>query len=232
MSTFPRTDIHVHSNYSPCGIDVSIEKNIEVAVERGIELIAITDHGTTPRPQWIDSYFRDIATVNPPIILLTGMEVDVNLNGELIVERSIRKRFDILVAALHTRPGLTGEKLYKWWSSTLRKVITSGEVLVIAHPTDIAWYKINPPTEYILEVVDELKDSGVVVELNYHHRDPSNTFLRLCIERGVKITPTSDAHRLDEIGRFNWHRHKIRSLGFKLNDVNWLTPEEILNHIA
>ena len=87
MSTLPRTDIHMHSNYSPCGIDVSIEKDIEVAVERGIELIAITDHGTIPRPQWIDSYFRDIATVNPPIILLTGMEVDVNLNGELTVER-------------------------------------------------------------------------------------------------------------------------------------------------
>mgnify|MGYP003873233175 CR=1 FL=1 len=208
---------------------MSIEKDVEVAVERGIELIAITDHGTIPKPQWIENYFRDISTLNPPIILLTGIEIDVDVDGELVVERSIRKRFHITIAALHRWPGLVGERLYRWWSDTLRKVINSAEVLVIAHPTDIAWYKIYPPEEYCLEVVDELKSNGVVVEVNYHHRDPSDNFLRLCIERGVKITPTSDAHRLDEIGRLNWHKFKIESLGFRLSDVNWLSIEDILD---
>ncbi|RLE81111.1 MAG: hypothetical protein DRJ51_04525 [Thermoprotei archaeon] len=225
----PLTDLHMHSQFSPCGVDVDIYKDTYKAFEKGLKIIAITDHGTSRRPSWIKRYFKVLESINPPVIVLPGIEVDVNLKGEFVVERDVLKKFKVILAALHKLPDLKGESLYKWWRDTMIKISESGAAQIIAHPTDIGWHKVNVPPEYCLEVIDAIKENGLIVELNYHHADPLDPFLKLCIKNGVKLTPTSDAHKLKEIGHLNWHVAKIRGLGFALSDVNWLSEREIIS---
>jgi len=227
-NVIPLTDLHMHSQYSPCSVDVNISANIEIANKRGLRIIAITDHGTCPEPSWFKKYMNEINSIDSEIIVLPGMEVDVDLNGKLVVKREILKKLKIVIAALHRWPGLSGDMLYKWWRDTLITIAENREALIIAHPTDIGWRKITPPIEYCMEVLDVIKENDLVVELNYHHSDPLDFFLSLCIERKVKLTPTSDAHKLDEIGHLEWHKSRIMKLGYRIKDVNWLKMKEIL----
>ncbi len=230
----PKTDLHMHSQFSPCSVNTNIADNVKIAKLKGLKVIAITDHGTTKYPKWFNSYIKEIERVQASeesIRVLKGMEVDVTINGELIVDNKILKQLDVVIAALHTWPGLMGDPLYKWWYKVLSKVINEGHAWIIAHPTDIAWNKIEPPIELCLEIIDLAKENDIVIELNYHHKDPNDMFLKLCIERGVKITPTSDAHKLEEIGHFEWYTFRVNSVGYSIKDVNWLTVEELLKRI-
>ena len=48
----PKIDLHVHSQFSPCSKDTTIESIVSVAEEKKLEKIAITDHGKVEKPQW------------------------------------------------------------------------------------------------------------------------------------------------------------------------------------
>ena len=229
----PRTDLHMHSQFSPCSVNTTIADNVRVAKEKGLKVIAITDHGTCKRPEWFNTYLREIERIRGKenIIILKGMEVDVDIDGNLVVDKELLRELDVIIAALHRWPGIGGSALYKWWVKTIRKVAEEGIAWILAHPTDVGWMKLEPPLEYIAEVIDIIKETDMIIEINYHHKDPNDEFLRLCIERKVKMTPTSDAHKLEEIGNFNWYIERITKLGFKTNEVNWLSVDELLRRL-
>jgi len=233
-TVLPLTDLHQHTSYSPCGIDVSMKKNIEVAAAKGLRVIAFTDHGSVSEPKWINKYFEELSSLKTDNVeVLSGMEVDVDFNGNPVVKREILRKFDVIVAAIHKKPsGVSLDQLYLWWKKTLIAVAEGGFALVIAHPTDIGWFKLTPPLEYCLEVIDVFKENGIAVEINYHHKDPNDYFLSLCLKKGVKLTPTSDAHKLTEIGNLEWHKARVENLGVKIDEVNWLTERELFAYIS
>lgn len=231
MNKPPPTDLHLHSQFSPCAENVTVEEDVKVALNKGLQVIAITDHGTTKQPNWFKNYMKEVQRVRDHygsygIIVLTGMEVDMLEDGSLAVSDEILKKLDIVVAALHRLREYTPEK----WRRILVKALYSNYVKVLAHPTDIGWRKLKIPKEYVLEVLDVVKEQGILVEVNYHHKDPLKYFLKLCIKRGVSLTPTSDAHNLGEIGHLDWHLKYIASLD--LENVKWFTIREILNSIC
>ncbi len=66
-----RADLHIHTVLSPCGdLEMSPTKIIEKAVEKGLEIIGITDHNTTRHCQLI----RKLAET-AGIFTLMGVEV-------------------------------------------------------------------------------------------------------------------------------------------------------------
>ncbi|MEM5825611.1 MAG: PHP domain-containing protein, partial [Thermofilaceae archaeon] len=89
----PRLDLHVHSQFSPCANDVSIERDVETALAKGVRVIAITDHGTVPFPPWFENYLREVEwaqkKVEGRLTLLKGMEVDIVEGGRLAVSASL-----------------------------------------------------------------------------------------------------------------------------------------------
>ncbi len=56
-------DIHVHTEYSPCGGKPAgtIERNIAQAKERGLDFLALTDHAQWIKPADWERYFAEIA---------------------------------------------------------------------------------------------------------------------------------------------------------------------------
>ena len=112
------------------------------------------------------------------------------------------------------------------------RVVRSGVVAVIGHMTDVGWRVVNPPEEYVLEVLDEARSAGVMVEINYHHRNPQPRYVRLAIERGVKLVPSSDAHSLSEIGVLSWHESVVKPLARDQEAVNWASAWDLLRLVG
>lgn len=239
----PRIDLHVHSQFSPCAENVSVRGDAEVAVEKGIEVVAITDHGTEPQPRWIDRYFAELERVRREydgrLTLLSGMEVDV-VDGRLVVDSGILRRLDSIVASMHKLP--RGVDAAGYWRKCMLGAVRSGFARVLGHPTWIYGYRVEIvegeggsegwvvriPVEYLLEVLDEAREAGVAVELNYHHKDPNPLLLKLAVERGVKLVPNSDAHNLSEIGNASWYEQTLRAAGFPSPaEVKWLDPRDL-----
>ena len=63
---------------------------------------------------------------------------------------------------------------------------------------------------------------GIATEMNYHHRDPSPEFLGKCVKAGVRITPSSDAHILTEIGHFEWFEQLIAEIAIEKEEISWI----------
>jgi len=238
----PRVDLHVHSQFSPCAENVSVRGDAELAVEKGIEVMAITDHGTEPQPRWVDRYFAELERVRREfegrLTLLAGMEVDV-VDARLVVDGEILRRLDVVVASVHEIP--QGVEAAGYWRRCMLGAVRSGFAKVLGHPTWIYGYRVEIaeegggsegrvlrlPSEYVLEVLDEAREAGVAVELNYHHRDPNPLFLKLAVERGVELAPDSDAHNLSEIGNWSWYEQALRAAGASPAEARWLDPRKL-----
>ncbi|HDD34221.1 MAG TPA: PHP domain-containing protein [Thermofilaceae archaeon] len=226
----PRIDLHIHSQFSPCAVDVSVLEDARVAVERGLRVIAVTDHGTERKPSWLSSYFEALEEAREvygdELVLLSGIEVDIGPEGRLVVERRILEELEVVIASIHRIP--VGARVDKYWRRCMLEAVRSGVVAVLGHPTDIGWRKVELPEDYVLEVLDEAVSSGVAIEVNYHHRDPEPYFLELAIKRGVKLIPASDAHRLSEIGLLSWHESFTASLSYA-GRARWMSEAEAIS---
>jgi histidinol phosphatase-like PHP family hydrolase len=239
----PRIDLHVHSQFSPCAENVSVRGDAALAVEKGIEVMAITDHGTEPQPRWLDRYFAELERVRREfegrLTLLAGMEVDV-VEGRLVVESGVLRRLDVVVASVHEIP--QGVDAAGYWRRCALGAVRSGSARVLGHPTWVYGYRVELvegeagapegrvvrlPVEHVLEVLDEAREAGVAVELNYHHRDPNPLFVKLAVERGVELVPDSDAHNLSEIGNWSWYEQALRAAGVRPEAVRWLDPGKL-----
>jgi len=224
----PKTDLHVHSQFSPCAEDVTIEKNAEKALRKGVRILAITDHGVVKRPPWLAQYFHELEKVRKryegKIVILSGMEVDILDDGQPAVAGDILRSLDIVIGSVH-RVNAT-EPLESWYNK-VKKALERGWLHVLAHPTDAGWRKINPPVEQALELLDIAKSQGIAVEMNSHHRDPQLGFLKLAVKTRVKITPNSDAHNLREVADHTWHIKALKRAKIDPNEVNWLREKDI-----
>ncbi len=66
-----RADLHIHTCLSPCGdLDMSPRKIVQIAIERGLDIIAITDHNASEN---ILGAMK--AAAGKPLTVLAGMEV-------------------------------------------------------------------------------------------------------------------------------------------------------------
>jgi histidinol phosphatase-like PHP family hydrolase len=222
-TTIPRIDLHIHSEFSPCSKDTNVQDIALVAEGKGLKRIAITDHGTVKRPSWLPAYFSEIekARKKTQIDILTGMEVNIRPDGTLAVDNGILRNLDVVIGALHTLPvlGILRKKsILEEYEAIILKALEVSSFRILAHPTGLLWSK-RISSEIAEEIIRGLKERGVAVEMNYHHRDPSLEFLRRCIKSGLEITPSSDAHKLMDIGHFEWFEHQLAQIR---EPINWI----------
>jgi DNA polymerase (family 10) len=213
ISPIPRIDLHIHSEFSPCSRDTTIESIVTVAEKKGLKKIAITDHGRVSRPDWLAKYLNEIDRVRKKTHLdvLTGMEVDIKPRGRLAVEANALRDLDVIIAALHWIPVLDilrKRSISSEYEAMILEALDANHFHILAHPTGLFWTK-RIQSETLDKVIDRLKKEKIAVEINRHHNDPSLAFLEKCVEAGLSLTPSSDAHRLEEIGDFTWFENRI-----------------------
>ncbi len=222
----PKTDIHTHSEFSECSIDTTVCGNITMAVLRGLEVIAITDHAQHVLKVGFEKYIEKILRLRESnstgLKVLTGLEVDIKPDGEPDVNRRILRKLDVVIGALHNLP--YGKSFIESYRNVVLKALRGNWVDVLAHPTYVNEQSINLPTELIYEICEEVRENSVVVELNSNHRCPSDEFIKVCVDTGVMLTPVSDSHILSSIGVYDWQLQTLKRLNV-LDNVKWLTVD-------
>lgn len=235
----PVHDCHTHTCFAYCCVD------LDVAIERrlmdmlNIERVAVTEHSGhlffTAKDYWsVRDWFRG-SPLRPPENdrseaylqhvkdmvagdqrFLSGLEVDIDRNGQLLINDRLRQNLDFLIGAIHFLDDPKAADAPELFLFLAEKLMATGFIRVLAHPYRVfAWDGAgSKPTHTFDTLVAMLKRYDVAAELSFHHNHPSPEFFRKCLDAGVKISFGSDSHRLLKLGFFNPHFDFLRSIGY------------------
>lgn len=222
-----RGDCHLHSDWSDGGSP--IELMARTAARLGHEWAVLTDHSprlTVARGLSADrlrEQLEVIAELNgrlAPFRLLTGIEVDILLDGSLDQEPELLDRLDVVVASVHSKLRMDPRPM------TRRMVAAVGNPLVdvLGHCTGRLLDGRRPESRFdVDEVFGACAASGTAVEINCRpeRRDPPRRLLRQAVEAGVLFSIDTDAHAP---GQLDWQIH-----GCARAEECGVSPERVVN---
>ncbi|WP_174591002.1 PHP domain-containing protein [Methanocella conradii] len=202
-----KVDMHIHTSKSD-GRD-SLHNMVEAAEARGLDLIAITDHGPghgsgiNERQALETKKEAELLQPNYHVRILVGIEAEILPTGEVLLDS--REGLDIVLASYH---GASSVEAY--YQAVLRAV-TDPKVDVLAHH---AWVigGFEQAGEYDDVLIERMAAHGVAIEINSKHTLPSWDFLIKCRDAGVKYTIGSDAHKAADVGSVAWAKNTARHI--------------------
>jgi len=201
------------------------------ARERGLEYVAITDHGqrvtmargldrTRLLEQWdrIDRLNETLATEGPaPIVVLKGIEVDMLERGGLDLPDDVLARADWVVASLHYGQSQPRERI----TERILEAIRHPAVRVIGHPTGRL---INRRPAYDVDmeaVIAAAAAAGKFLEINAHpsRLDLDDHHAAAARRAGVRMVISTDAHSVRGLGVMRCGVLQARRAGLTSADV-------------
>jgi DNA polymerase (family X) len=222
-----KANLHAHTTWSDGAL--SIEGMARSAIERGLKVLAITDHsrslGIARGLQIADLHAQreEIqavqARLGSQLRLLHGTEVDILADGSLDFPDAELAQLDIVIASLHSSLRQPRETV----TARLLGAIRNPHVDIIGHPSgrllpnregaDLDW-------EAVLQAAVE---SGVALEINAdpERLDLNDVYARRAIELGIPLSINSDAHSAEALDLFRF--------GVAVARRAWATPEIVIN---
>jgi DNA polymerase (family X) len=221
-----RGDLHCHTTWSDGR--ASVEEMGRAARDRGYEYIAICDHtpavgavrGLTPDD--VRRQADEIAAANEvlaPFRVLRGIECDILPDGRLDLPDDVLAELEWVQASVHGGQRMPRREMTKRVEEALRNPYVS----CLSHPTGRLINR-RPENAVDLERVFELAiERGVAVEVNGlpDRLDLRGEHVRNAIRAGVKITCSTDSHRVAGLGNIALSVHTARR--------GWATPADVLN---
>ena len=213
-------DYHSHTTYSHG--KGSIADNTLVASQKGLEILAITDHAVrhpfigVNRKKY-DTIRKDLQEVQsryPDLTLLMGMEANIlGMAGDLDVTEEDAKLLDIVIAGYHLTSfpykfsdyfNITLNALTKYaFKSTKGQIARNTSMYVNAikrHKIDILTHPgFRLDIDY-KEVGKACSDYGTYVELSSRHRTPNDDNIESLMATDCIFVLNSDAHRSGDVG--------------------------------
>ncbi|GAA4889724.1 PHP domain-containing protein [Streptomyces coeruleoprunus] len=203
-----RGDCHVHSDWSDGGSP--IEEMGRTASALGHEWVALTDHSprlTVARGLSADrlrEQLEVVAELNErwaPFRMLTGIEVDILLDGSLDQDPALLERLDLVVASVHSKLRMDGPAMTR----RMLKAVRNPLVDVLGHCTGrLVSGRGRPESEFDADrVFAACAESGTAVEVNSRPErlDPPRRLLRQAVAAGVFFAIDTDAHAP---GQLDW----------------------------
>jgi putative hydrolase len=217
-------DIHIHSIASGHAFS-TVEEIVAAASERGLEGVAITDHGPAlPGGPHLYHFMalRFIPEVMQGVRVLRGIEANILDEGKLDVGEDALEQLDIVLAGFHEGCDYTGTSEAEN-TRTLLKVMENPWVDIIPHPGNPAY-----PIDYAA-VVDQAVRTNTALEINNSSFSISRKnsapncleIARLCAEKGALVAIGSDAHISTGVGRF---AHALEAL-----EQGGILPAQVVN---
>jgi len=220
-------ELHTHSTWSDGRL--SIREMAEAARQRGLKVIAITDHSASLgvagglSPDELAAQRREIqaaqAYLGETIRILQGAEVEILSDGSLDFRDEDLAKLDIVIASLHS--GLRQPR--QQVTERLVRAMRNPHVDVIGHPSG----RLIPDREGAdldMEVVlDTAAQTGVALEINAHpaRLDLDDIYARRAAGMGILISLNTDAHHSSEFDNIEYGLGTARRA--------WLEPQHILN---
>ncbi len=217
-------DAHCHTVSSGHAYS-TVRENAQIASEKGLELLAITDHA----PSMIGAPSQ-IHFVNYQIIpkylfgveILSGVELNIlDSSGKIDLPENILKYLDVVIASLHT---ICIEPLSADLNTqAVINAIKNPYVKIIGHLGDPRF------PVHINEIVDAAKEYSVAIEINNASLNPKclregneqliKDIAKTCLDKNCHIIMGSDAHIADDVGNFDFIEHIVTELNFPENLV-------------
>jgi len=217
-------DLHVHTKASDG--NNSIEEMAKVAKENGLRYIAITDHGGKTishiNEKELEKQIKEIDKLNKKmqgIIILKGIEVDINSNGSLALKDSVLKKLDVVIASVHSGFKFPEDKQ----TARVLKAMDNPYVNILGHPTGRLIQRREPLNLNLEKIYEKAKEKNIALEINASpdRLDLNDAEVRGAIEKGVKITIGTDAHSISQLNYLE--------LGTAFARRGWATKKDILN---
>lgn len=226
-----RGDLHMHTDATDG--ENSLGDMVEAAIERGLEYIAITDHGQRVkmahgldrrrlREQWdaIDRLNESLAGRRhdkPKIVVLKGIEVDMLEKGGLDLPDEVLARGDWVVASLHYGQNQPRERI----TARIIEAIENPHVDVIGHPTGRL---INRRPAYDVDmeaVIEAAARTGTFLEINANplRLDLDDVHAAAAKRAGVKIVISTDAHSMQGLDLMRYGVLQARRAGLEAADI-------------
>ncbi|MGH7749146.1 MAG: PHP domain-containing protein, partial [Candidatus Dormibacteria bacterium] len=204
-----RGDCHVHSDWSDGGSP--IEEMAVTARELGHEYLVLTDH--SPRLTVANGLSAErlrrqldvVAACNEvlaPFRILTGIEVDILVDGTLDQSEELLGLLDVVVASVHSKLRMPADEMTK----RMLTAVANPHVDVLGHCTGriVTGTRKRPESQFDADAVfGACAERGVAVEINCRPErlDPPTRLLRRAVQLGCLFTIDSDAHAP---GQLDW----------------------------
>jgi putative hydrolase len=206
-----RGDCHTHSTWSDGG--ASIEKMARTAMALGHEYMVLTDH--SPRltiahglnAERLRNQLDEVAALNEtlaPFRILTGIEVDILVDGSLDQSEELLARLDVVVASVHSK--LRMERM----EMTRRMVaaVASPHVDILGHCTGRKLVgRGRPPSVFDAEIVFAACaqfDTALEINCRPERQDPPDELVDLALEWDLRFAIDTDAHAP---GQMEWQAY-------------------------
>jgi DNA polymerase (family 10) len=218
--------IHVHTTDSD-GRD-TLEAMIGAVSEAGYGYVAITDHSKTAayarglteeRVLHQRSRIRQIQERHPGFRIFHGTEADILADGSIDFGDPFLEGFDVVVASVHSRFGLSQEEQTR----RLIRAVRNPRVSILGHPSGRLLLSREPLSADWDAVLAAAAESGCAVEINCNPErlDLDWRLCRQAAEAGILLSIDPDAHSVAEIG--------LVPLGVGIARKGWVTAASVLN---
>jgi len=199
-----RGDCHTHSTWSDGG--ASIEAMARAAQALGHEYLVMTDH--SPRltvahglnGERLRAQLAEVARLNEelaPFRILTGIEVDILIDGALDQSEEMLAQLDVVVASVHSKLSMPAKQM------TERPVlaVSSPYVDILGHCTG----RLVPGpggrgrkgSEFDAALVFaacQMFDTAVEINCRPERQDPPDELFDIAMELGCRFAIDTDAH--------------------------------------
>lgn len=211
-------DLHTHTTYSHG--KGSVEDNVRMAFDKGLEYIAISDHGPghlfygVNRNEFVNMR-NDIERMNvkyPKMHVKMSVEANIIKGGNgLDIRPEEFEEFDFIIAGYHY--GLFGcDCMRNWmWNKGFRageeslrrsntemviKALRQNDISILTHPGDKGPFDIKAIAEVCAE-------TDTLMEINTWHGHMTKEEIEIAAQvEGVSFIISSDAHTPDRVGDF------------------------------
>lgn len=228
------TDLHTHTSASSHAYSTLYE-NVLGAKEKGLELIAMTNHG----PNMVDSthYWHfmcldDVPNMCSGVKILGGVELNIlNKNGDIDLQPSIlENKIDVAIASIH---GVCyKEEAGGDHTETYLNVMKNPNIDILGHT---GWVNYM----YDLEtVIGRAKEANVCIEINNHTFDVRKENIERCREIalyckkiGAPIVVNSDSHFMSQIGNVSKAVKMLEEIDFPEDLIMNLNAERFIKYL-
>jgi putative hydrolase len=216
-------DYHTHTRYSHG--KGSILDNVEAARKKGLNQIAISDHGfnhigigmSLSDIKFMKEEIRSLNQRFPDIQILMGIEANlISMDGKIDIPEQYLKEFDLILMGFHkaakpdsvkdgwqlfVRNGLdklfpfSREKLRQTNTHAMIKAIERYPIRIITHPGA----KIDIDSRELARAAAKM---GTALEINASHGYMTVEYAKIALAEGATFVISSDAHVPERVGDF------------------------------
>ncbi|MCC8426674.1 DNA polymerase/3'-5' exonuclease PolX [Mucilaginibacter sp. UR6-11] len=193
--------LHNHSTWSD-GINTVEEMAVYCRDELKLEYLGMCDHSKSAfyakglSIERVLQQQEEIDHLNKKLDgfhIFKGIESDILNDGSLDYPDEILKKFDFVVASVHTNLKMSEEKA----TERLIKAIENPYTTILGHPTGRLLLSRNGYTFDYKKVIDACAANNVVIEINANplRLDLDWRWHQYALEKGVWLSINPDAHR-------------------------------------